>query len=67
MKGLCARIGPEINRGICGGQSSSLEQEMDGMAVYGYSARESDCRDRKYLYEWSGMHMGSDVYVTIYI
>ena len=67
MNRLCARIGQGINRGICGGQSSSLEQEMDGMAVYGYSARESDCRDREYLYEWSEMHPGSDVYVTMYI
>ena len=48
MNRLCARIGQGINRGICGGQSSSLEQEMDGMAVYGNSARLSDCRDRKY-------------------
>ena len=66
MNGLCARIGKGINRRICSGQSSSLEQEMAGMAVYGCNARDSDCRDRKYLYERSGGHLGSDVYVTMY-
>ena len=39
---------------------------MAGMAVYGYNTRDSDCRDRKYLYKWNGMQLGSDVYVIMF-